>query len=304
MKRIYISSVSFEDRCRALPESLAPAQESDCFVLFDFDGYEDVAPYIFNRFEMKKAIKARGYEQVSIEANIYCPLEALKKLKAFLLVAGPSEIIFDVSTFPRNFLFGIAHFLSNLGVQTRILYYRPLTYGDQLSRGVRSIQAVPGFDGNVNPNGEVTVIFVLGYEGYKAVHAWEQIGPNRAVVLLGDPPFEREFLATSRQHNEEFLRQVEGHEEHPLHTFDPFKARRQLDRIYAGLLEESPEASVIICALGTKLQSLAVLSFVLNNPKVAIAYVSSEAYYCEDYSKGFQETPVDLNLREVVGGRL
>lgn len=297
---LYLTTASFEERCVALPNDLPPAEAADSAVVIDFSGYENVAPYLFNRASMLDAFTQKGYRPMRLDADVTSPLEALRRVEAAISEANSAEVLLDISTLPRIYLFGICRLLAMIGVPTKIRYYRPLDYGSELSRGIGSVQAIPGFEGDVGPTKETVLVVILGFEGYKALHAWERIGPSRVVALYGDPPYEPEFLTRSKNYNSDFIKQANKVREGSLHTFEVVKAKSQLKKLYEEVTAEAPENSFILCPLGTKLQSLAAFAFAYENEAVAVAYVSSLSYYTEEYSRGFQPDFTELSLSDLL----
>ena len=152
----------------------------------------------------------------------------------------------------------------------------------------------------MGPTGETVLAVILGFEGYKALHAWERIGPSRVVALFGDPPYEPEFLTRSKDYNSDFVEQAGKVTKRSLHTSDVLTAKSQLQMVYEEVITESPENSFILCPLGTKLQSLAAFGFAYLNEAVAVACVSSLAYYTEEYSRGYQTEYTQVALSDLV----
>lgn len=297
--RLVLTACSFEDRCRALPGDLQLTSSGDPAVVLNFKGYEDVGPYLFNRAKMVNELKGKGYTVEVVDADITSPLVALGHIESLVKSSGPSDVLFDVSSMPRNYLFALCRFLGQSGVPSMLRYYKPLDYGSDLSRGVRTIQAIPGFEGDLAPNGEVVLALILGFEGYKAMHAWERIGPTKTIAFIGDPPYESEFLGISRKQNRELFEEVDV-EELALHTYDVAIAMSQLQVAYDQSTRSMTDASFILCPLGTKLQSLAALGFAHQNRDVTVAYVSSIAYFTEEYSRGWREDCIDIPLSSLL----
>jgi hypothetical protein len=298
--RLYITSISFEDRCLALIRDLPEATDSDLVLLIDFIGYENVAPYIFNRTRMLNDLEVKHYQVARISANISSPLEALSRLERALFETRSREALLDLSTLPRKYIFCISRMLATRGLRTSIRYYRPNEYGNELSRGVRSVEAIPGFEGDMNPMGDTVLAIILGFEGYKALHAWERIGPSRVIAFLGDPPYKPEFLVRARESNHELLENIGAVQQLPLHTFDPLRARIQLQAAYDDVHSRGGRTSFVLCPLGTKLQSLAAFAFAYRNQDVSVANVSSLNYFTEEYSRG-ESGHVDLRLDQLIG---
>src|SRR5207249_1137302 len=194
-------------RCLALCQALPESRPSDAVILVDFHGYENVSPYLLHRGMQQSMLRRKGYRILSIETDIVAPLGAVMQLEKAIIGCGPQDVLLDISALPRNHLFAFSRLLATTGLPIKFRYYRPESYGNELSRGVRWIQAMPGFEGDVDPGGEAALIVILGFEGYKALYAWEAIGPTKVIALLGDPPYEPEFLETARQNNRELLEQ-------------------------------------------------------------------------------------------------
>lgn len=297
---LYVTSASFEDRCVALPNDLPRTRATDHVILIDFSGYENVEPYLFNRRRMVEIFDKKGYSLACVQADLAAPLEALMRVEAAIAEADSAEVLLDISTLPRIYLFSICRLLATIGVPTTIRYYRPLDYGSALSRGIGSFKAIPGFEGEIGPTGETVLAVILGFEGYKALHAWERIGPSRVVALFGDPPYEPEFLTRSKAYNRDFVEQASKVTKCSLHTSDVLTAKSQLQMVYEKVITEAPENSFILCPLGTKLQSLAAFGFAYLNEAVAVAYVSSLTYYTEEYSRGYQREYTQVSLSDLV----
>jgi hypothetical protein len=298
---VYITAVSFEDRCLALVADLSHASPHDRVIVIDFAGYENVSQYLANRFSMLKDLRSKGYKVDWIEAETGHPIAALERLSRKVAELSPAEILVDISSLPKNHLFLTMRFLASSEIPTKVRYYRPDIYGSDLSHGIRAIQAIPGFEGNVGPAGEVILGIILGFEGYKALNAWERIGPSRVIAFLGDPPYAPEFLERSRSNNRELLEGIGAVKQAPLHTYDALMAKHQLNEVY---LQSDVDAgdSFVICPLGTKIQSLAAFAFAFENHAVAVAYVSSVRYFTEDYSRGWKDNYYEVDLGSLIRG--
>ena len=194
--------------------------------------------------------------------NLNSPLAGKRRLEEELKEARPLKVVLDISTLPRNYLFTICHLLADSEINTTIRYYKPEMYGSQLSRGVCSVQAIPGFEGDGVGFGATILVLILGFEGYKSVYAWEQLGASKTIALIGDPPYRQEFLEIAQRNNSELLDKLGNRaDRRQLHTFDVVTAHKQLLQIYEELQEKYENAEVTICPLGTKPQSLAAFAF-------------------------------------------
>jgi hypothetical protein len=296
---LYLISISFEDRCLAVLRDLPPNNANRQALILDFLGYENISPYIFNKREALSILKQKGYPVHILDVELTRPLQALLTIEGALARLNVRDVVFDISTMPRNYLFGICKLLSSIGLPTTIRYYRPGDYGTELSRGIGEVSPIPGFEGNVSAMGDTVLAVVLGFEGYKALTAWERVGPSKVIPLIGQPAYIEKFLDISRKQNSEFLEATGNPDLVPLHTHDVIAAKRQLVEVYARVSAEAPSSSLVVCPLGTKLQSLAVFGFAYQRPEVSVIYVSSLSYFVEGYSRGYQPEFSEFSLSEV-----
>ena len=300
---LYITSISFEDRCLALAADLERGSGQRQVAALDFGGYENVDPYLRNRARFVERIEKTGIPLVVLPVRLNSPLDGEDKLRGVVAEAAPARVVLDVSTLPRNYLFSVCRLLCEVGASPVIRYYKPQTYGGQLSRGVRHVQSVPGFEGAAVGGGSTVLVVILGFEGYKSLYAWEELGPSRTILLLGDPPYKEDFLETARRNNRELFKQLGGRGEiGRLHTFDMAVAHGQLVRLYERLVQEDRNTEVTLCPLGTKPQSIAAFAFAYCHREVAIAYVSSLMYYTGDYSRGYDRAYLEVSLESLLGG--
>lgn len=297
---VYIAAASFEDRCLALPKRLGSAGQGDAFIMLDFSGYDDVAPYVFNRSEMRRELQSKGYRIDHIPCRGAAPLAVAARIEKAITQPGGTRVVFDVSASPRNYIFAISKQLADLGVPTTFNYNRPREYGNELSRGVRFIQPIPGFEGDTKAVGPTILALLLGFEGYKALYAWERIGPNKVIALLGQPPYEEHLLEISKRNNKELIGQGDSVKLDYIHTSDAIAAKRKLQHLYREEVKSHPDHAFILCPLGTKLQSLACFAFAYQNPSVVVTYVSSLKYFTEHYSRGYDETHIEVTLEELL----
>ena len=297
---LFIVAASFEDRSCAVAEQLRENVIDDDVMVLDFTGYENVGPYLYNRVRLLRMLREKGFQTVRVEVDRRRPLEAMRRVTDCVEKIDPLKVVVDLSVLPRNYLFGICRLLAVLGIPTSVRYHRPTEYGRNLSRGVGLIGSIPGFEGEMNTVGEMVLAIVLGFEGYKALHVWERIGPTRCIGLVGDPPYQDHFLEWSKKHNDELLHTIEGIQTKKLHTYDVRAAVMQLKQIYEEVKMSSRDAAFILCPLGTKLQSLACFALSYCHPDVTVVDVSSMTYYSRDYSKGADPVCKELSLGEVL----
>ena len=297
---LIIVAVSFEERCRALVESLGEETSNSEVLVVQFEGYENIGEYLYNRVRIHRDLDRFGAPSHIVNIHPSRPLESLHRISSVLHLLDPSDVVLDISVLPRYYLFGLCRLLASIEMPTRVRYYRPQFYGDSLSRGIGTVTAIPGFEGEMNMGGTLTLGIILGFEGYKAIHAWERIGPTRCIALFGDPAYREEFLEVSRCRNADLLSTSDGIEERSLHTYDVGEAVSTLQRVWVESIESERDSSLILCPLGTKLQSLACFAVSFCNPEIGVVNVSSLVYYTGDYSRGVEPSYSEYPLQEIL----
>ena len=297
---LFIVAVSFEDRCRAIVHSLGERVGDDEVMVIDFSGYENVGPYLYNHSKIFQILRKKGFEPKKLSIDLFRPIQGMRLLNEMITGINIDGVVLDISVLPKNYLFGICRLLASLGLPTLIRYYRPKVYGSALSQGIGTVKPIPGFEGDISSTGNLCLAVVLGFEGYKALHCWERIGPVKCVALIGEPPYKSSYLDNSMDHNKELLDSVDGIQHEYLHTYDVKVAIQQLQNINQRLEETYSDMSLVLCPLGTKLQSLACFALAHTNPQITLVTVSSLTYFSKVYSTGMDPNYTELSLHEML----
>lgn len=298
--KLYIVATSFEERCRAVLADVVERSPDDEVLVIDFLGYENVGPYLYNRNTILTELKNKGFAPRRIAVQISRPLDAISRIQTAIEKLDPENVTLDISVLPKTHLFGLCRLLFSMGIETQLRYYKPSEYGKFLSRGIGSVSSISGFEGEITTTGELNLAIVLGFEGYKALHAWESVGPTKCTALAGKPPYREEFLAYSMESNRDLLGAVEGIQFADLHTFNVQLAIAQLKEVYNKAKMSNRDSSFVLCPLGTKLQSLACFGLAYCNPDIAVVTVSSLTYYSGEYSWGIDPEYTEIALRDIV----
>ena len=296
---LYILATSFEERSRAVLGDLVHSSSDDAVLVIDFLGYENVGPYLYYRNQIMSTLEKKELSPRRVEVEVSGPLAALDVIRAAISQLRPGRIVLDISVLPKTYLFGICRLLLSMGIETTLRYYKPSKYGKFLSRGIGTVSSISGFEGEITTTGELYLAVVLGFEGYKALHVWESIGPTKCTALIGTPPYRDEFLAYSKECNKELLGSVEGIQYVDLHTFDVQVAISQLKKVHGNSRAVNRDSSFVLCPLGTKLQSLACFGLAYCNPEITVATVSSLTYYSGEYSWGIDPEYTEIALDDI-----
>lgn len=299
--RVAIVAASFEERCLAMMEDSRAMDLVEHVVLLDFGGYDNVAPYLLHRARLKKEAQDGRRGVTVVSCNIDSPGDMVKRVGDVLSrLGGPAGVRLDCSTLPRSFLFCLCKLMVDQGLTCECFYYRPQNYGGELSRGVCPVRSIPGFEGDPGPGRDLILIVIAGFEGYKALHAVESLGPARVMIMWGDPPYKEEFLERSQAKNDELVKAAGVAYERRCHTHDVMAALGAITEAFDKMRREFPESSLILCPLGTKLQSIAAFAYSYCHRAVSVVYVPSSRYFVGEYSRGWEREPVVVDLNHLV----
>ena len=82
---LYITSLSFEERCLALPSDIVASDETEKeVVLLDFSGYENVDPYLANRARIVQSLAAAKCSTRTFPVSLASPLDGRRQLEELI----------------------------------------------------------------------------------------------------------------------------------------------------------------------------------------------------------------------------
>ncbi len=210
------------------------------------------------------------------------------------------DIAIDITTFNRGRMIYLLNFiLMERGNKPLYLFYtEPEKYGTEkngkrgawLTKGVKNIVSVPGFQGDKQENRESLLVLLLGYDSERAVNDIEAVNPDKIVVLS------QGTLKCRRGLQEVYLKSystvLERYADRIVNilTVPPYGWEAVYDvltRIYA-LYKNQFNMSAILH--GTKMQVFGAVTFCQKNPNIELIYVEPEKYNCEAFTQGVGQT--------------
>ncbi len=284
--RVHVVGCSFEPRCTAYFKQYVKAGCMEPLVLVDFYGYESVGAYQDNLAEFQKGLSRMKVLSRRIACWEAKPLSGVRLVEQVIReIAGGSldvvDLVVDISVLPHPYLLLMSSLCDRLR-SAQLVYSRAVSFGQRLSRGVVSCTAVPMHEGRLEPSRPVVLVLLLGFEGYKAEHAWEMYSPHRTVAILGTPPGEPNWREEAKRRNRFVLRQ-EQVTEYTTNSLDVESTVDMIDRVYD---EAAVECNCVVVPLGTKLETVAAHVISKKHPDIQVAYVASSTYYAKSFSRG------------------
>jgi hypothetical protein len=215
----------------------------------------------------------------------------VSRLRAMVFAEPNRVIVIDMSVFTKRHLLMIFRWLDDEGLWDRVFvtYTEPNEYDVSpsipLSFGLASIQDIPGFSASPDLSRPVHLVLFLGYEGDRALAAYEHIQPMKTTLVIPEPPYKAEWNGRTEELNAELLTLAGRHLITKSHSLEPTDTVRLLDEIVG--LDGWSDHAVLISPLGTKAQTLGVYMYArkcLVPP--AIIYVSPSRHNHEFFSQG------------------
>lgn len=300
---IFLSAVSFEERCLNSSRLLSDNYITDDFILIRYRGADK--GYKRNTHQ-NVLVKNLGSHLARKERGtvIYCdiddPVDGLVKLKEVLKNRDLSEgrITIDITTFTKQYLLVLLNSIRQdySSASIRILYtpgyYKVSPSHPEktaLSWGVKEIKPVPGFLGNCLPWQDDILVLFLGYEGERAFQIMQKLEPQKTLAVLPNPPSypyaDRPTYSLNRKILSRSKDEVERYEANPL---DPENTRDLLLKLSKNY-EDEKRCNLIISPLCTKIQTLGILLFfwTKKDTNAQVIYASPFWYNEKKYTSGF-----------------
>ena len=222
--------------------------------------------------------------------------ENMRRLREVLGTRSGLAIVLDISVFTKRHLLMMLRWLDDEGFWERlaIVYSEPEDYDASqyvpLSFGLASFRHIPGFPACPDLSRPVHLVLFLGYEGDRALAAYERVQPMRATLVIPHPPYKPSWTGRTEAFNADLLAVVGEGRSEKVDPIDPDATKAALVRIFGGVHARS-EYAKIICPLGTKPQTLGIYSYMREcTDPPAVVYASPLRHNHEFYSYGLGNT--------------
>lgn len=300
---IFLSAVSFEERCVNSSRLLSNNYATEEFILIRYRGMDN--DYKRNKYQNEIINNLRSHiGQEEKGTVIYCdkndPIDGLIKLKESFKERDLSKgrITVDITTFTKQYLLvllkAIRQDYPSASIRT---LYTPGNYKisfshpekDALSWGVKEIKPVPEFLGNCLPWQDDILVLFLGYEGERAFQIMQKLEPKKTIAVLPNPPSYPHADRPTYTLNKRILsRSIDELERCEVDALNPESARDLLLTL-SKKYEDEEKCNLIISPLCTKMQTLGILLFfwAKKDTNAQVIYASPFWYNEKKYTHGF-----------------
>lgn len=266
---LYIVASSFEPRSVRATQ-LLPAGALHEAVVF---GYEDTLDSVMGRYHsmrIRQTLDAAGIRDVSVlRCRFSDPFSMVRGFHAFIgssrFRSGPDTVTIDTTCITKLHLLLLLQYLRDK-MHTRtvnILYTEPLSYatafGKQLSYGIERTVYLP-YQPRRQQSGGVGLVAFLGHERLRVERIIQELEPDIAVVILGQPGFSDEMLDDSRRINDSLIHRSSYDSQYALAVAPSNDIRASADVLVDQIerIRQQGCDTIYFAPLGTKLQAMSI----------------------------------------------
>lgn len=302
-KTAFFCHSSFEPRCLASINTSDSCQGLDSVFIFHSSDFHNSEAYRQNHMDM-----VRDFATASINEPIQIPLESgvgdksLDSYKHSIIDAinHVDDIAIDISTFNRGIMiFLLDLILRNKGDKPLYLFYsEPEKYGIEkdvksttwLSRGVKSVNAVPGFLGEKTEKKQSLLVVLLGCDAERVLSTIEIVNPDKIVLITQGALKCRKGLQELYLKNHGKILERYGEKIINILTVPPHGWEAVYDvfsRVHA-IYRNMYNLTAVLD--GTKMQVFGAVTFCQKYPCIELIYSQPEEYNSDAYSYGVGQT--------------
>jgi hypothetical protein len=193
---------------------------------------------------------------------------------------GACEAIrFNVTTSPRDMIWYVLHALSSQEVNAWISYYRPVGYGDWLSRDARPPRIALKRSGIAYPDRHTCILVLSGYDLERLSQLRQRYEPKK--LLLGHQTGDQ--LDNNKRN---VFSQFTMNEQDEKFNFDCYDTSdKAVSQLCSKFDELHEEYNVIAASLGPKPSAITLFKLTELRPEIGLVYIPAGDYN-EFYSYG------------------
>lgn len=284
---------SHEDRCMGILRQIRE-ERPVAVVLFHHD---DPNPRRESKHsQMAQFVRALNVELVEVQHTKKQPglsmARGVQHFRKLLSKYANTDIILDISVLTRLHMFMLFQWFDDEGYWDRlhIVYCEPESYFISehipLSFGLHSFQQVPGLPVCADFSRAVHLMLFLGYEGDRALAAFEYVQPEVTTLVVPRPPYRQEWIGWTERFNVEIIGLVGSDRIVHVDPIDPGAALSMMREQFGEVDRRSENARVIV-PTGTKPQALGAYMYAreaVDQP--SIVYAQPLRYNTDLYSEG------------------
>ncbi len=248
---------------------------------------------------IKELTKSCISEPIQIRSNRPDLIKMTQSIHALLepiLNLEQCTIIIDASVFPKDRLWTVIDYFKRIPANHRlvVMYTEPDKYDSELhtdgwlSKGVKRIIDLPGFNGHQDANKESLLILVVGHEQERMQITLKNKEPDK-IVLIGQGLQQHNVISSLlpteiiNQLGYDYRHIVDTAFSYSIGSRDFLGIRDAIRTVTANFVSTH---NIMIASYGTKIQSVGALLACRENRALQALYAEPQVYNRDDYSKG------------------
>lgn len=187
--------------------------------------------------------------------------QATLTLRKVFMGRPDATILLDISVLTRRHMLMLYQWFDDMGYWDRlqVVYCEPASYCTSdyipLSFGLHSFEPIPGLPACPDFSRSIHLMLFLGYEGDRALAAFDYIQPEITTLVIPTPPYRSEWIGRTERFNAEIIKMVGQEHIVRVDPINPAAVVEMLEKRFGGSEQRSKRARVIV-PLGTKPQAL------------------------------------------------
>ena len=282
---VFLTTVSWEGRFLGGLKHVMQTESPGSVVLFYYDQWESRT----NEYRQKAVevcSRVEGRDVIEVPLRYGDPEASWKTIRETIrnIEAKDDEVLIDISTMPREGIWGVLLNLEAWSSRVRYLYSRPKKYGAWLSRDPGTPRLALKLGGEMRFGGGTVLVIVTGFDSQR----------TGQLVRTFDPDLVHLAIQTGQQFENE-RRNVEGHKDALIREgegcrveelgIDAYAPGHGFDALADVVEQHVGEANVIMTSLGPKPSAVALYRVQRRFRQVGLVYSPSDEYNVE-YSEG------------------
>lgn len=281
--KTYIVFASWEDRFikSAINDINSEIKFVHCFYFEEF--YDRTEPKIK---ELEEFLSDKDIKLKKIELKFEEYISSWKRVRDAFSDIEKINAILNISTMPRNMIFCMLHFLTKNKIKYNAVYYPAGGHSKQPTTNPLKPHIVLQHGGIMYPDKKTILVIFIGHDRKRVQQLCNYFEPYQVHLVSVN----QNFTSTPSDYLDKF--DIPNLEEHtiqePSHIYT-------FDKLNDILTQETlGKHNVLLCSLGSKIESIGIYKFHRLHPETALLYAPSKDY-AVDYSSG-----VDLNNPKTV----
>ncbi len=255
--------------------------------LIIFDEYESYSSKNLSRIQAICDEKKVKIEKLKLSYKN--PAYSWRKLESLVAnkLMSTENVILDISTMPRETIWGLLFFLQKNSKQTHYIYHKPLNYGEWLCKEPDRPRLLYKHSGIAEFGRHTALMILTGYDYDRTNQLVRFYEPALTVLgLQKGSQFDNQKRNIEKQHRE----QCKGTE---VNTFeiDFYSGDLGFSVLNEEITKLKSDYNVIVASLGPKISSISIYRIFLKHPEIALTYVPTKEYN-KSYSVGIADEAI------------